>query len=392
MTKAPTFSRQPVLCHCMNVFPGTTPQAKLTALCGCLTEVKNRLHGFADRPFPVGLWLDAATAEALRRDDDARAAWASQLHAAGFEAVTANAFPYGRFHDEPVKTSVYHPDWTCPERRDYTIAVADLLSSLLPPDTIGSISTLPAGYRRHFPTAGEKPMLANILAVAEHLAKIHQQTGKIIRLGFEMEPDCLWEAPAEFADFFQRRLQSHEHAGFLGVCYDTCHQELLGHEPGAGLELLIDQGIPITKIQLSAAIRAPSVAAQEFLCRNFQDSVYLHQTRLIRNHTVIQSWEDLPLPTDLTSHSSNTDGEWRCHFHVPIFLDNLTGGLMAANAELKAVLAAVRKTPSLCPTLEIETYSYNVLPEFLQCKSLADCLVKEAQFAQAQIAEMNYEL
>ncbi len=70
---------------------------------------------------------------------------------------------------------------------------------------------------------------------------------------------------------------------------------------------------------------------------------------------------------------------------MPIFLENQTGGRLAANAELKAVLAAVRKTPSLCPTLEIETYSYNVLPEFLQCESLADCLVKEAQFAQAQI-------
>ncbi len=384
MTTTPALPGQPVLCHCMNVFPGTTPQAKLTALCGCLTEVKNRLPGFAHRLFPVGLWLDAATAAALHRDDDARAAWASQLRAAGFGAVTANAFPYGRFHDEPVKTNVYHPDWTCPERRDYTMAVADLLASLLPPDTMGSISTLPAGYRRHFPAAGEKPMLANILAVADHLAGIHRQTGKTIRLGFEMEPDCLWEDPAEFANFYHRRLRSHEHAGFLGVCYDTCHQELLGRQPGAGLQLLLDQDIPIAKIQLSAAIRAPSLAAQQFLCRNFQDRVYLHQTRVIRNHAVTQTWEDLPLPAD-AANQFGQDGEWRCHFHVPIFLDNLTGGLLSANAELKAVLAAVRKTPSLCPTLEIETYSYNVLPGFLQSASLADCLVKEAQFAQAAL-------
>ena len=199
-----------------------------------------------------------------------------------------------------------------------------------------------------------------------------------------MEPDCLWEDPAEFAEFYHRRLRFHDHAGFLGVCYDTCHQELLGRQPGAGLHLLLDQDIPIAKIQLSAAIRAPSPDAQLFLCKNFQDTVYLHQTRVVRNHTVTHAWEDLPLPADV-ANQLGPDGEWRCHFHVPIFLDSLADGLLAANAELMAVLAAVRKTPSICPTLEIETYSYNVLPEFLQSASLADCLVKEARFAQAAL-------
>ncbi|MDD4098501.1 MAG: metabolite traffic protein EboE [Lentisphaeria bacterium] len=372
-----------VLCHCMNVFPGTTPQAKLSALFGCLTEVRQRLTGDDGRAFPVGLWLDAATANALHQDAAAAAAWTARLHGAGFRAVTANAFPYGRFHDAAVKTGVYHPDWTCPERRDYTIAVADLLADMLPEGQVGSISTLPAGYRRDFPADGETPMLGHILAVARHLAQIRARTGKTIRLGFEMEPDCLWEDPAEFADFFARRLRGHENAEFVGVCYDTCHQELLARRPGEGLQVLLEAGIPIVKIQLSAAIQAPAPSARRFLVQNFQDTVYLHQTRALAHHRIVQAWNDLP-PADCPDHELARGDEWRCHFHVPVFLEHLPGGLQVAKAELLAVLAAIRKSPAICPTLEIETYSYNVLPDFLKSTSLADCLVREAQFILAE--------
>ena len=45
---------------------------------------------------------------------------------------TVNAFPYGRFHQQEVKATVYAPDWRTEQRVSYTMQVADVLASLLP--------------------------------------------------------------------------------------------------------------------------------------------------------------------------------------------------------------------------------------------------------------------
>ena len=59
---------------------------------------------------------------------------------------------------------------------------------------------------------------------------------------------------------------------------------------------------------------------------------------------------------------------------------DLPGGLRSANAELLAVIEHLRHTPSLCGALEIETYSYNVLPEFARSRSVEDSMAREMRW------------
>ncbi len=58
--------------------------------------------------------------------------------------------------------------------------------------------------------------------------------------------------------------------------------------------------------------------------------------------------------------------EWRCHFHVPVDLDAV-GGLGTTRAQADAALQVVLAAPERWGTrelhVEIETYTWNVLPE-----------------------------
>lgn len=368
----------------MNVFPGTTPEEKMRAFTGTLAELRQLLPGAGTAPFPVGLWIDAATAATLQDSGQARE-WAERIREQGYYAHTANAFPYGVFHGQEVKTAVYRPDWTRPERRQFTTAVAEILCELmLKEQDYGAISTLPGGYRDYLSTEQEPALAANILAVAAELRALRDRCGKCIRLGFEMEPDCLWESVEEFADFYRRHFQGHPLAEFIGVCYDTCHQEVIGAEPGAGLEYLAAQDIPVVKIQLSAALRAPAGrTSKEILRAHFQDRVYMHQTCAVdAAGKPCGRWPDLP--DALAAEQWGYD--WLCHFHVPIYLHEFMDGLQAANAELLAVLQRLRQQPIAQCILEIETYSYQVLPDAVKSASLAECMCKEMLFVQEKLA------
>ena len=82
---------------------------------------------------PMGLWFPASLIEEMNRDplgfrDRLKALLADRK----LSAFTCNAFPYGNFHDKVVKTKVYHPDWTTPERLAYTVSCARLMSALAP--------------------------------------------------------------------------------------------------------------------------------------------------------------------------------------------------------------------------------------------------------------------
>src|SRR5205807_10412426 len=58
----------------------------------------------------------------------------------------------------------------------------------------------------------------------------------------------------------------------LGVCFDCCHQAVLGEDLVASLRTLRGAGVPIGKIHLSSAIEGPPAAL-----RAFDEPRYLHQ-------------------------------------------------------------------------------------------------------------------
>src|SRR4051812_27072519 len=218
-----SFSSLP-LSYCTNVHPGRS-----------VAEVEDGLdrytipvaRGFG-RPLSAGLWLARPVVNELLASEAALMCFADGLSRRGLTCHTLNAFPYGDFHSPRVKENVYLPDWTKPERLAYTEQCASVLAALLPDGVDGSISTLPLGFKgfRHPPRFMDVAC-GQLIECAQRLARLHDETGKMIRLAVEPEPLCVLETTAEAIDFFRRLWRHADQQGVgdsarqhLGLCYD----------------------------------------------------------------------------------------------------------------------------------------------------------------------------
>jgi hypothetical protein len=78
--------------------------------------------------------------------------------------------------------------------------------------------------------------------------------------------------------------------------------------------------------------------------------------------------------------------EWRIHFHIPLhspptpLFDNTTDHLLG-------VLDLLQGNPALCSHLEMETYTWEVLPEPLRERSVVEQLAAEYHWTLAQLSE-----
>lgn len=345
---------------------------------GCkFGRVREFLGMAEDEPFALGFWSDSRLAGQMADKSNVLMV-RDFLESNGYYVFTLNAFPYGEFHGKPVKSEVYLPDWTSADRADFTCRAADFLAEIMPSGICGSISTLPGGYAKFLSEKKdcEKLIAWNLLKVADHLATLEERRGAEIVLSVEMEPDCIWEDCKSFLEFHGRHLRNSQNARrHIGVCYDTSHQELTGACPGEGLEMLISGGLRIGKIQLSAALETIGASRMDLeALQQFSEEVYLHQTRIKGvDGGVVRRYDDIPC--DLDADLSGC--RFVSHFHLPVFCSGIGRRIRAARNELLAVLEKVRLDPGICSALEIETYTYNVLPEGLKSPSIEESIAKE---------------
>ena len=148
------------------------------------------------------------------------------------------------------------------------------------------------------------------------------------------------------------------------VCFDACHSAVAYEDPDEALDALAAAGIRVGKAQLSAALTVPAAAHAEL--REFADPIYLHQ---VTERGTRRTWPDLP--EALASDGSSE--EWRVHFHVPIFVERY-GALESTQAHLRRCLERVRTAH-----LEIETYTWDVLPPGLKASSV-DSIAREYEW------------
>jgi hypothetical protein len=112
----------------------------------------------------------------------------------------------------------------------------------------------------------------------------------------------------------------------------------------------------------------------------FREERYLHQT-MVRRGEETKFYEDLPAA--LAAERDLPFGEWRVHFHVPIFLSRF-GRLQGTQDEIVRCLAAAKETTS-CQHFEVETYAWGVLPEEMRRGELADGIAQEMQWLADQL-------
>ncbi|RRO17032.1 xylose isomerase [Saccharopolyspora rhizosphaerae] len=317
----------------------------------------------------VGLWLPAPLAAHLVAHPDLGRLRAT-LAACGLEVVTLNAFPYQRFHADIVKHAVYHPDWTDERRWDYTLDCARVLARLLPEDVArGSISTLPLAWREPWSAAQRGHAVDSMRQLSKRLATLAEDTGKEIRVAVEPEPGCVVETIDEAIDLLSEVDTDH-----IGLCLDTCHLAVGFEDPHDAVRRTTAAGVPIVKTQASTALHAAEPAHQDTrdALDRYAEDRFLHQVRE-RGPAGITALDDLAdaLHGDRPLRG---DGPWRVHFHVPIHR-RPEPPLGSTQDDLDTTLHALFAGPAaLTDHVEVETYTWSVLPEHQRPRDDADLI------------------
>jgi hypothetical protein len=384
------------------VHPGDTWEEMWASLTNYVPKVKERVS--PDDPFGVSLRLSADSAEALANDRRLREELKRFLTENDMYLYTVNAFPYGPFKGRTVKEQVYEPDWRSEERTDYTINVADILADVAPVGISPSIQSPPLGFK---PRVTGPDVVASytehVLRVAAHLVELEEKTERTLTLALEPEPYCFLETTDETVDYFRQHLYSGAAAATLaalaripiseahvalrrhiGIVFDTCHQAVEYEDISASLQKLVDAGVPIFKLQEAAALHVPEVTQEivDALAR-YAETIYLTQTLEKRDgrltsflnlEDAFAAWEKDPGPR-----------EWRVHIHVPVFLDDL-GAFRSTRFAIEDALAFHKANP-LSRQLEIETYTWDMLPESVKSDDIVDYVCREIEWVREQLLD-----
>jgi len=382
------------------VHPGDTWDDMWTSLTTYVPQVQKRVCPSA--PFGVSLRLSNASASTLVKSKPERDKLKSFLADNNMYLYTVNAFPYGPFKNQIVKEQVYEPDWRSEERTQYTINVAEILADVVPLGISPSIQSAPLGFK---PNVTGKAVIdsytEHVMRVAAQLIKLEQRTGRVVTLALEPEPFCFLETTDETVDYFTNHLYTGKSAEmlakfagipiseaivaqrkFIGTVFDICHQAVVYEDIPVSLQKLVDAGIPIFKLQEAAAMRVPNVTQKIVdTLKRYAKTIYLTQTvekkdgklnRFLNLEDAFKAWETNPGPR-----------EWRTHFHVPVFLDDL-GEFGTTRFAIEDALKFHKAKP-LSRQLEIETYTWDVLPDHLKTGDIVDYVSREIEWVRGQL-------
>jgi hypothetical protein len=368
-----------ILGYCTNVHAGHGLAEMRENLRRHAVAVKRRVC--PNEPMGVGLWFSATAARQLLEADAVRELrdWLSEH---GLLAYTLNGFPHGDFHEPVVKHRVYEPDWSTPDRLHYTLDLVHILTGLLPDGADeGSISTLPIGW----PTVGGVDdarlgaAAANLHELVHALARVELDTGRLIHVDLEPEPGCLLDTADDVVAFFKQHLlgtpDDVSTLAYLRVCHDICHGAVMFEPQATAIDAYRRAGIKVGKVQVSSALVADGPSADAL--RAFDEPRYLHQTT-VRHAGGYRHYEDL----GQALAAAPREGEWRVHFHVPLYLERI-GDLRTTQPQIAELLDAIRPDDEV-HHFEVETYAWGVLPAELQAAELSDGIAEELRWLKHQ--------
>jgi sugar phosphate isomerase/epimerase len=390
---------RPHLTYCTNIHAGESWDEIAAALQTHVPAVKRRVS--PEAPMGVGLRLSGAAADRLA-DPKELERLQDFLRAHGLYVFTINAFPYGPFHGVRVKEGVYEPDWRDEERLRFSNRAADILAELLPEGMDGSVSTVPGAFRPRIRDASDiDSMVESLVRHAAHLDRLAQRTGKTITLALEPEPWCFIETTDEAIAFFDGHLFGQpavirfaELTGsslaraeaalrrHLGLCFDVCHAAVGFEDVAESLERIAEAGIRVAKLQLSCALKLePVEKGADVLLEAFDDGVYLHQTVAARDGRLTR-YLDLP-DAFAALRRGEAAGEWRIHCHVPLFCASY--GALQSTQDVLAKLLGICRARAVAPHLEVETYTWGVLPAGLRNGDISGDIARELTWVRSQL-------
>jgi hypothetical protein len=280
--------------------------------------------------------------------------------------------------------------------------IADILGDLAPEGINPSIQSAPLGFKPK--VTGDDVVdtyTTNVIRVVNHLLEVKKRTGKMVPLGLEPEPRCYLETTDETITYFKNHLFSGRTAqrlakmagineadaaqamrDYTGVVFDIGHQSVGFEDIPTSLQKLVDNGIKITKLQEAASMSMPHVTKETIdALQAYAKTVYLSQTCQMKDGktqwflNLEDAFEDF--------YKDPTPREWRTHFHVPVFLDDL-GPFRTTRFALEQALAFHKKNPTSAH-LEIETYTWDVLPAHLKTGDIVEYVTRELDWVKSQV-------
>jgi len=253
----------------------------------------------------VSLWLPPTLAAALAVDGRARTRLRAELDARGLEVVTLSGVPYAEGGDEGSATARYLPDWSSPDRLEYTLDLARILVDLLPDDAVrGAVTTLGIGRRAGWDAAKQKECARVLGRLSSGLAEVAWHTGRAVRVGFQPEPGCVMDDTASTIEALSRVDKDR-----IGVCLDLANLACTWQEPAPALDRLASAGVQVIRVQVAAALEVGNpVQAAESL-RAYVEADHLHQVTTADGGYVddlAQALGEFPA------------GPWRVRYHLPL--------------------------------------------------------------------------
>jgi hypothetical protein len=256
-------------------------------------------------------------------------------------------------------------------------------------------------------------MAGLMLRSVAFLHRLRERTGRTVTLALEPEPCCFLETTDDVVAFFEGHVLSPKGLGtlvrelgmtpsqaervarrHLGICCDACHVAVEFEDPASVLDRLEAAGIRILKFQVSSALRLrfrEGDGSAERTLRPFAEETYLHQVVETSEQGVVR-YQDLPQALDREAefqrHGSGPSAlrkEWRVHFHVPIFLSRMRH-FDTTQDDLAALLTRLKSKPA-CPYLEVETYTWDVLPRRYKTLDTTDAIAREVAWARDKLQE-----
>ena len=376
------------LAYCTNVHRGNNWSETFSSLQKEVMDVRRATS--PEAPYAIGLRLGADAARELAQPQilENFKEWLEKENSYIF---TINGFPHGNFHGQRVKEKVYLPDWTDPVRLNYTLRLFQILSFLLPEGSEGSVSTLPGSFKEFHPPP-RMPEIAyqHLLQCAEEIEKFSLEKNQDLHLGMEPEPLGWFETIPETIQFMNQLFDRAETPELVrrrvGVNYDCCHLAIEYEDAQQGLDLLQGSNIRLSKLHLSSALRAQPTEENLATLQSFVEEVYLHQVVRAKDGRVIDRIKDLDLALSMAKRGKDRSDEWRVHFHVPLHCSP-GNGLGDTQDHVLHTLDWLQKNPDACHHLEMETYTWEVLPKALKSLSVVEQVTKEYQWTLAALKQ-----
>ncbi|MHC4820920.1 MAG: metabolite traffic protein EboE [Planctomycetota bacterium] len=375
-----------------NVHPAEDLPSLLRMLDGPAAAVRTRVA--PGSTLDLGLWIPGAMATALAGSPELANDVRRRLADNGLAIATVNAFPHGDFHADRVKENVYAPDWSDPRRLNYTIDVAQALAHLLEPGTRCVVSTSPGTWKDWDASPEAAEFLASgLAAAADALRSLRDETGVHVVVAPEPEPGCTLETVEEAVAFWNGHLakalgdQADQRLPHLGLCADLCHLAVSERSPAEALGRLQEGGVPVAKVQVSAALEVGDPADADLLdaLRRFDEPRWLHQCGCRDESGVLHRANDL---SDVFADPETWQARspWRIHFHAPLHRDEVEG-VPTTRALTVEALRALAMWDEV-PVLEVETYTWSAVPGFTGGDDeLAGNIAAELKWVESILAE-----